>query len=104
MTTPILPTIDPLAYLRTYVPVIWGSLLAFVAGKVPFVADGFALVDAQLGAGWRDLAAALATAAVIAGYYYAARQIGRRFPAAEKWLVGSSARPVYVEPVPVKES
>ena len=97
---PILPTIDPLAYLRTAVPVWWGSLLAFLAAQIPAVANLFAFIDAQAGAGWREIVGFVATAAVIFGYYWVARQIGRRWPAAEKWLIGSSARPIYVEPRP----
>jgi hypothetical protein len=94
---PILPTIDPVSYLRTAIPAAWGSLLAFLAAQIPAVADFFGLIDAQFGESWRQIAASLATAAVIFGYYWLARQIGRRWPAAEKWLVGSSARPIYVE-------
>lgn len=94
---PILPTIDPLSYLRTAVPVWWGSLLAFLGAQIPAVADFFAFIDRQAGEGWRQVAEGLATAAVIFGYYWVARQIGRRWPAAEKWLVGSSSRPIYVE-------
>lgn len=94
---PILPTIDATAYFRTAVPVWWGSLLAFLAAQIPAIASLFAFIDAQAGEGWRQLAAGLATAAVIFGYYWAARQIGRRWPAAEKWLVGSSSQPIYVE-------
>lgn len=94
---PILPAIDPTAYFRTAVPVWWGSLLAFLAAQIPAVAQFFIFLDAQAGEGWRKIAEAVATAAVIFGYYWVARQIGRRWPAAEKWLVGSSARPIYVE-------
>lgn len=95
---PILPTIDPLSYLRTAVPAAWGSLLALLAAQIPFVADFFAFLDAQAGEAWRNIAASLATAAVIFGYYWLARQIGRRWPAAERWLIGSSSQPIYVEP------
>lgn len=95
---PILPTIDPLSYLRTAAPVWWGSLLAFLAAQIPAVAAVFAFIDEQLGSGWREIAAMLATAAVIFAYYWLARQLGRRWPAAEKWLIGSSKAPVYVAP------
>lgn len=97
---PILPTIDPLSYLRTAVPAAWGSLLALLAAQIPVVAEFFAFLDAQAGEAWRNIAASLATAAVIFGYYWLARQIGRRWPAAEKWLIGSSSQPIYVEPRP----
>jgi hypothetical protein len=96
--SPILPPIDATAYFRTAVPVWWGSLLAFLAAKIPFVAAVFAFIDAQAGEGWREIVGLIATAGVIFGYYWVARQIGRRWPAAEKWLVGSSSKPVYVEP------
>lgn len=97
MSTPILPTIDPIAYIRTYVPVLWGSLLAFLIGRFPAVGDVLAWIDLNFGSGWRGLAITLATAGVIAAYYWVARQIGRRWPAAEKWLIGSSSQPIYVE-------
>lgn len=96
-TRPILPTIDPLSYLRTAVPALWGSLLAFLAAQVPFVAAIFVAIDAQFGEGWRQLSGFIAAAAVIFAYYWVARQIGRRWPAAEKWLIGSSAQPIYFE-------
>lgn len=94
---PILPVIDPVAYLRTAVPVWWGSLLALLAAQIPAVGALLAFVDEQAGSGWRQIAEMVATAAVIFGYYWVARQVGRRWPAAEKWLVGSSSRPVYAE-------
>lgn len=93
--TPILPKVDPVSYLRTAVPVWWGSLLAFLAAQVPFVSDVLAFIDKHAGAGWRELAGWLATAGVIFGFYWLARQIGRRWPAAEKWLIGSSSVPIY---------
>lgn len=96
MSSPILPPIDPTAYFRTFVPALVGSLLAFLAGLTPVVAEIFAFIDTQLGSGWRDIIAALATAGVIFGYYWIARQIGRRWPAAEKWLLGSSSTPIYI--------
>lgn len=95
--SPILPPIDATAYFRTAVPAAWGSLLAFLAAQIPAVADLFVFIDKQAGEGWRQIAASIATAGVIFGYYWLARQIGRRWPAAEKWLVGSSSKPIYVE-------
>ena len=95
--TPILPTIDPAAYWRTIVPVLYGSALAKLAAVVPLIASALAFIDANFGTGWRDISAMLATAAVIGGYYWLARKIGRRWPAAEKWLLGRSAIPVYVD-------
>ena len=97
MTNPILPTIDPVSYLRTLVPALWGSLLAFLAGLTPASAAALSFIDTQFGEGWRNLTAALATAAIIFAYYWVARQIGRRWPSAERWLIGSSRAPIYVE-------
>jgi hypothetical protein len=95
MSTPILPTIDPVAYIRTYVPVAIGSLITWLVTLFPWVGDVIHYVSANYGSGWRDLLVAAATAAVIALYYWGARKIGARWPAAEKWLLGSSATPVY---------
>lgn len=53
-------------------------------------------VNATFGGGWRDFVNALAIAAVTAIYYALARWIGRRLPAVEKYLLGSSATPIYV--------
>ena len=95
MSNPILPTINPVAYIRTIVPVLWGSAISFLLANFTWAAAAIAYVDTTFGTTWRDLAVALATAAVIALYYWGARGIGRRWPAAEKWLLGSSATPVY---------
>lgn len=95
MSDPTLPTFDPIAYIRTYVPVLVGSILAYLIAHITFVAAAVAFVDKQFGQSWRDLLVAAATAAVIALYYYAARQVGKRWPGAEKWLLGSSAVPTY---------
>lgn len=95
MTDPALPTFNPIAYIRTYTPVLIGSLLAWLIGSFTWAATVVAYVNTTFGTSWRDLLGAAATAAVIALYYYAARQIGKRWPKAEKWLLGSSAVPVY---------
>jgi hypothetical protein len=95
MSDPILPTINPVAYIRTYVPVAIGSLITFLLAQFSWLNDAIAYVNSTYGTGWRDLLVAAATAAVIALYYWGARQVGKRWPAAEKWLLGSSATPVY---------
>jgi hypothetical protein len=95
MSSPILPTIDPVAYFRTYVPVAIGSLITFLLAQFTWLNTAITYVDSTYGNGWRDLLIAAATAAVIALYYWGARKIGARWPKAEKWLLGSSATPVY---------
>ena len=94
MSTPLLPTLDPVAYLRTIVPVLLGSLITWLLATFTWASAAVGYVEVNLGADWRNLLYAAATAAVIALYYYGARQIGRRWPKAEKWLLGSSATPV----------
>ena len=100
MTTPTLPTIDPRSYIRTYVPLAVGALLGFLITRFEAVANAIAWADARLpiifpGFDWRDLLNAAAIAAVTALYYWGARQLGKRWPKLEKWLLGSSAVPNY---------
>lgn len=95
MTDPIAPTFDPIAYIRTFVPVAVGSLIAWLIGTFTWAASAIAYVNATYGTGWRDLLAAAATATVIALYYWGARKVGKRWPGVEKWLLGSSAVPQY---------
>jgi hypothetical protein len=97
MSDPTLPKVDPIGYIRTYVPLGVGLLLGFIITRVPVVADAIVWLDATLPAGfdWRSALDAIAIALVTAGYYWVARQIGRRWPDAEKFLLGSSATPTY---------
>ncbi len=97
MSDPSLPKIDPIGYIRTYVPLAIGLILGFVVTRVPAVADAIVWLDANLpdGFDWRAALNAVSIALVTAGYYWLARQIGRRWPEAEKWLLGSSATPTY---------
>lgn len=95
MSIPILPVIDPVAYIRTVIPVLIGSFIAWLLATFTAASAAIAYVDVTFGAGWRELLVAAATATVIALYYYGARRIGLRWPLAEKWLLGSSATPVY---------
>lgn len=90
-----------IALIRTGVPALVGALLAFVIAHVPVVATLIVFVNAQLvtlGFAGVSVSVILQTALVgltIAGYYWVARQLGRRWPAAEKWLLGHSATPTY---------
>lgn len=95
MTDPTLSTFNPVAYIRTYVPVLIGSLLAWLIGTYTWAANVVDYVNITYGTSWRDLLGAAATAAVIALYYWGARQVGKRWPKLEKWLLGSSAVPTY---------
>jgi hypothetical protein len=99
MSDPSLPKIDPNAYIRTYVPLLVGAALGWLVIHVPVVADAISWADANLvqWIDWRTALNAAAIAAVTAAYYWLARQIGRRWPAAERWLLGSSSQPLYVE-------
>jgi hypothetical protein len=97
MSDPTLPKVDPIGYIRTYVPLGIGLILGWLITKVPVVADAILWLDANLpdGFDWRSALDAIAIALVTAGYYRLAREIGRRWPAAEKFLLGSSATPTY---------
>lgn len=99
MSTPALPKIDPNAYIRTYVPLLVGAVLGWFVIHVPVIANAITWADAELvdWIDWRSALNALAIAAVTAAYYWAARQLGRRWPALERWLLGSSSQPLYVE-------
>lgn len=89
------------AYIRTAVPALVGAGIAYLVGKIPAVADIIAAINKELEtagfAGWtvQLILAAVATAAAITAYYWVARKLGAKFPALEKWLLGSSLVPVY---------
>lgn len=92
--------IDPKSYIRTYVPLAIGAILGWAIVQFTVVADAIAWLNAQIpvifpGTDWRELLDAAAIAAVTALYYWGARKIGARWPKVEKWLLGSSATPVY---------
>lgn len=95
MSNPILPALDPVGFIRTYTPVLWGSALTFLIAKFTWFASIIVYVDVTFGTTWRDLAIAATTAAVIALYYWGARKLGQKWPKLEKWLLGSSAVPNY---------
>ena len=96
MTDP-LPTIDPRAYIRTYVPIAIGAALGWLLTTYTWLADFLAGVASWLPAGtnWVDLLDQAAIVAVTALYYWGARQVGKRWPKIERWLLGSSAVPNY---------
>lgn len=92
--------IDPRSYIRTYVPLAIGAIIGWALVTFTWFAQVIAWLDAQIpvlfpGTDWRTLLNAAAIAAVTALYYWGARQLGKRFPRIEKWLLGSSAVPNY---------
>ncbi|TFD27534.1 hypothetical protein [Cryobacterium cryoconiti] len=91
-----------IAYIRTFVPLVVGSALGWALLTFTWLGDFLSSAATFLppDVSPRVLLNAAATAAVIALYYWGARQLGKRWPQAEKWLLGSSAVPTYtaVEP------
>lgn len=94
-----------IATIRTAVPAAIGGFLAWLIGRVPVVADIIATIDSTLAAAAPGVpgltVAALLTAAAIgvitALYYWAVRNLGRRWPIVEAFLLGSSQQPVYAK-------
>lgn len=88
------------AFIRTAVPALVGSLLAWLIAQVPLVGDIIVWIDMQIRSAGLDtsvssLLAAAAVAGVIAGYYELARWLGRRWRVVEAVMLGSSAQPTY---------
>lgn len=95
------------AVVRTVVPALIGVLLARLIAGVPAIADLLAWVDGVIveaaQAGGVPLVGVTAvwliqgglTALVIWAYYRIARLAGDHWPAVEKWMLGSEARPSY---------
>ena len=101
-TTP-LPTIDPTAYIRTFVPLAVGALLGWLVTTYTAVGSLIAWLDTALatlmpGVNLLELLQIAAVALVTAAYYWGARQLGRKWPAVERWLLGSAATPTYTLP------
>ena len=92
-----------LATIRTAVPAAIGWLLAQLIARIPAIADIITTIDATLaqaapgvpGLTVSKLLNAAAIGAVVALYYWLVRQAGRRWPAIERWLLGSAQQPVY---------
>lgn len=93
-----------ISYIRTGVPGLIGVLLTYLVSRIPAVADILTTIDAHLallgfaGATVNGLLVAGGTALAITGYYALARWLGEKYPALEKWLLGRSAVPVYLQP------
>lgn len=94
-----------IAYIRTGTPAAVGAFLTWLISRIPAVADWLVILDGQLADlfGGLDvtvsgLLTAIVFGLVTTGYYAAARWLGAKFPAVEKWLLGRSAIPVYLTP------
>lgn len=81
-----------ISFIRTYVPVWVGT--AFVAIDTWLQSKDllFVHLDTPAAQGW-------AVGVAISVYYAAARTIERYWPKLGGWLLGSTAKPVYVKPV-----
>ncbi|MDI6023631.1 hypothetical protein QBL02_08745 [Leucobacter sp. UT-8R-CII-1-4] len=88
--------------IRTFVAALVGVLLVRLVAALPAVAAGLAWADGVFTeAGYAGISAlalvqAVVTAAVILAYQKVAQRLGDRWPSAEKWMLGSSARPSYM--------
>lgn len=91
-----------LATIRTAVPAAIGWFLAQLIARIPAVADVIGTIDSTLataapgvpGLNVAALLNAAAIGAVVAAYYWLVRQLGRRWPAVERWLLGSAQQPI----------
>lgn len=90
-----------LATIRTATPAAIGWLLAWLIARIPAVVDIIAALDRILAEAVPGAALTVTTllnaAAVglaVGAYYWAARELGRRWPIVERFLLGSSAQPV----------
>lgn len=91
-----------LATIRTAVPAAIGWVLAWLIARIPFIAQGIASIDAILaqsapGYTVAVILNALCIGGVVALYYWLARKLGARFPSLERWLLGRSATPTYID-------
>ncbi|MCI0689029.1 MAG: hypothetical protein L0Y54_17625 [Sporichthyaceae bacterium] len=76
------------AYLRTYVPIIWGAVAAYLATRLGVV------VDEASSAG----VIAVATSVCGAVVYATGRAVARRVPWLSGLLLGSTRQPTYRPP------
>lgn len=94
-----------IATIRTAVPAAIGWFLAQLIARIPVAADIIVTVDGLLaqampgipGLTVSALLTAAAIGAVSAAYYWLARELGRRWPIVERFLLGSSQQPIYAK-------
>jgi hypothetical protein len=77
-----------ISYIRTYVPIIWGTVIAFLVGRG---IDIPALSDPALVAG-------VLVPACIGLWYAAGRFIEQRWPKIGRFMLGSKKTPHYTPP------
>lgn len=87
-----------LATIRTAVPGVVGAALAWLITQIPAVADVIAAIDGVLtqsmpGTTVIGLLNLIVLGLVIAAYYWAARELGKRRPIVERFLLGSAKTP-----------
>lgn len=93
------------AVIRTAVPAFVGYVIALLITAIPAVGNLITVVDEQIasagvaGVTVLGLIQAAAVAVVVAAYYWLARWLGSKWPAVERFLLGSSKTPVYAEPM-----
>lgn len=95
-----------IATIRTAMPSAVGALLAWLISRIPAVADIINTLDVILAQAFPDapaltvtaLLSAAAVGVVSAAYYWLARELGRRWPVVERFLLGSSRQPMYATP------
>lgn len=91
-----------IATIRTAVPAAIGYLLAQLVAATPGVAGWIVTIDEVLAVSAPGFTVvvivnAAAVGLAVGAYYWAARELGRRFPVLEKWLLGRSATPSYID-------
>lgn len=93
-----------LATIRTAVPAAIGWLLAWLISTIPAVADIIATVDGILATSAPGFTVSLILTAIAVGlvtalYYWLVRELGKRWPIVERFLLGSAKQPgTYVMP------
>lgn len=86
---------------RTFIAALVGVLITRIVAAVPAIGSVLAYVDGIFAeAGFAGLSAlvlvqAVVTAGVILAYQRVAQLLGDHWPAAERWMLGSAARPHY---------
>ncbi len=82
------------SYIRTIVPVLWGSVVTWLASIIPAVTDFLATINVDL---TDQTVVGLVTAGAIALWYVLWRAVEKKIP---NWLtafvLGSSKQPAYV--------
>jgi hypothetical protein len=84
-----------IARIRTGIPLLLGPALAFGASRIPAVFDFVNMYVPD----FKELLYGGASAALGYGYWALAKQLGKKWPRAEKLMLGSSKQPVYINPV-----